>query len=201
MSAAGTGAVPTPPGGDSRGGGAVRGFLRAVDGMNVALRHTVGAMLAIMVAVVALQIVVRFVLPRVGIVLSVPWSEELARYLMVWCIFMGAAVAARSGALIAVDTLPDSLPERLGDLVRLGALLVTVGFFALMIWLGWRWVEFGRTETSTVMNVPMAWVYMSLPTGSAFSIVNIVAFVVDHRVRSGTSLAVAPEDNPDMKLV
>jgi TRAP-type C4-dicarboxylate transport system permease small subunit len=176
-------------------------FLRAVDWLNVGLRHLVGAMLGVMVLVVGLQIVVRFVLPRLGIILSVPWSEELARYLMVWCIFLGAAVAARAGALIAVDTLPDSLPERWGDRVRLLALLITIGFFCELIWLGWRWVEFGETETSTVLNVPMAWVYWSLPAGSFFAILNIVAFIVEHRVKSQTSLAVAPEDNPEVSLV
>ena len=176
-------------------------FLRAVDGMNFVLRHVVGAMLGVMVLVVGLQIVVRFVLPRFGILLSVPWSEELARYLMVWCIFLGAAVAARAGALIAVDTLPDSLAPPWGDRVRLLALGVTVGFFTLLIWLGWRWVEFGETETSTVLNLPMAWVYMSLPVGSFFAIVNILAFVVEHRIKSKTSLAVAAEDNPEINLV
>lgn len=183
------------------GTAAIRGFLAAVGWMNVGLRHLVGAMLGVMVLVVGLQIVVRFVLPRLGIVLSVPWSEELARYLMIWCIFLGASVAARAGALIAVDSLPDALPARWGDLVRLVALAVTIGFFGLMIWLGWRWVEFGQTETSTVLNVPMAWVYMALPTGSAFAIVNIVAFIVEHRIASTTSLAVAPEDNPEASLV
>lgn len=176
-------------------------FLRTIDRMNVVLRHLVGAMLGVMVAVVGLQIVVRFVLPRFGILLSVPWSEELARYLMVWCIFLGAAVAARAGALIAVDTLPDSLPQRWGDRVRLLALSVTVGFFLLLIWLGWRWVEFGQTETSTVLNMPMAWVYMSLPTGAFFAIVNILAFIAEHRIKSTTSLAVAPENNPEVSLV
>jgi TRAP-type C4-dicarboxylate transport system permease small subunit len=176
-------------------------FLRAVDGMNVLLRHLVGAMLGVMVLIVGLQIVVRFVLPRFGIVVSAPWSEELARYLMMWCIFLGAAVAARAGALIAVDTLPDNLSAPWGDRVRLLALTVTIGFFGLLIWLGLRWVEFGQSETSTVLNLPMAWVYLSLPAGAVFAIVNILAFIVEHRMETHTSLAVAPEDNPEATLV
>lgn len=176
-------------------------FLRAVDWMNLVLRHVVGAMLGVMVVIVGLQIIVRFVMPRLGLMLSVPWSEELARYLMIWCIFLGAAVAARAGALIAVDTLPDSLPARWGDRVRLLALAITIGFFGTLIWLGWRWVEFGETETSTVLNLPMAWVYMSLPIGATFAIINILAFIVEHRFKSQSSLAVAPEDNPEATLI
>lgn len=176
-------------------------FLRLIDWMNIGIRYTVGALLGIMVLVVGTQIVVRFALPAVGIVVSVPWSEELARYLMIWCIFLGAAVAARSGALIAVDTLPDSLPRRAGDAVRLAALLVTIGFFGHLIWLGWRWVDFGASETSTVLNLPMSWVYAALPVGAFAAIINIGAFIIEHRIKSHTSLAVAPGDNPENTLV
>lgn len=176
-------------------------LLRLVDRMNLVIRHAVGGLLGIMVLVVGLQIVVRFFLPRLGLVVSVPWSEEIARYLMIWCIFLGAAVAARSGALIAVDTLPDSLPPRAANAVRLAALTITIGFFGSLIWLGWRWVEFGESETSTVMNLPMAWVYLALPVGSAAAIINILAFIVEHRIKSKTSLAVAAGDNPENSLV
>lgn len=159
----------------------MRLFLSAVDFMNVLLRHVVGLMLATMVVVVALQIGVRFVLPRLGIAWSAPWSEELARYLMVWCIFMGAAVAARAGALIAVDSLPDALPDPWSHRVRTFALLVTIGFFLLLLWLGLRWMEFGEGETSTVMSMPMAWVYASMPAGALVAIINIVALMLERR--------------------
>ncbi|MGA0597808.1 TRAP transporter small permease [Enterovirga sp. CN4-39] len=184
-----------------RGPSFLTGFLRAIGWMNVGLRHLAGATLGVMVLIVGLQIAVRFALPPLGVMVSVPWSEELARYLMIWCIFLGAAVAARSGALIAVDSLPDALPERWGDLLRLAALVITIAFFGLMIWLGWRWVEFGETETSTVMNMPMAWVYFALPAGSVVAILNILAFIVEHRITSRTPLVVAPEDNPEASLV
>jgi TRAP-type C4-dicarboxylate transport system permease small subunit len=176
-------------------------FLSMVDRMNVCLRHLVGATLGVMVLAVAVQIVVRFLLPRLGIIVSVPWTEELARYLMIWCIFVGAAVAARSGALIAMDTLPDALPPRWGDCVRLAALAITLAFFGELIWLGWRWVEFGQSETSTVLHAPMSWVYLALPVGAAFAIINIVAFIVEHRLKSHTPLAVAAADNPENTLV
>ena len=179
----------------------MRAFLQAVDTMNVVLRHVVGAMLGVMVLVVALQIVVRFVLPRLGFVVSAPWSEEVARYLMIWCIFLGAAVACRSGALIGVDTLPDSLPEIWGDRVRLLALTITIGFFVLLMHLGWRWVEFGETDFSTVMSMQMKWVYLSLPLGSLFGIVNIVAFLAERRLARHESLAPHPEQNPEITLV
>jgi len=147
--------------------------------MNSSLRHVVGAMLGVMVVIVAAQICVRFLLPKFGIIVAAPWTEELARYLMVWCIFLGAAVAARSGALIAMDSVADALPPVLGDAVRTLGLLLTVAFFGLLVWLGVRWVQFGTMETSTVMAVPMAWVYAAMPVGSLVAIVNILALLIE----------------------
>ncbi len=176
-------------------------WLRGVDRMNAVLRHAVGAMLAVMVAVVFVQILVRFALPPLGLVLSVPWSEEIARYLMIWSIFLGAAIAARSGSLIAVDSLPDALPVRAGDAIRVLALLVTIAFFGLLTWLGWRWCEFGAEEWSTVLALPMAWVYAALPVGSVVAIVNIGTFLLEHALASRHSLAPAIEDDPEANLV
>lgn len=152
-----------------------------VDVMNLVLRHLVGAMLAVMVVTVAIQVAVRFVLPKLGIVVAAAWTEELARYLMVWCVFVGAAVATRAGTLIAMDSLPDALPERLGHAVRTLALVITIFFFALLLWLGIRWTQFGLEETSTVMNLPMGWVYAAMPVGAAVSIVNLVLLLIERR--------------------
>lgn len=154
-------------------------FLRGVNILNVVLRHVVGAMLGTMVIVVTIQILVRFALPRVGINVSAPWSEELARYLMIWCIFLGAAVAARAGDLIAVESLADAVPERWELVIRNVALATTTAFLGLLIWLGLRWMEFGEGETSTVMNIPMSWVYAALPLGACFMTVNLVARFID----------------------
>ncbi|MEW6122953.1 MAG: TRAP transporter small permease [Pseudomonadota bacterium] len=150
-----------------------------IAGLNTVLRHVVGAMLGVMVITVSIQICVRFVLPKMGIIVAAPWTEELARYLMVWCIFLGAAVASRSGALIAMDSVVDALPPALGDATRTLGLLITIAFFALLVWLGVRWVEFGMVETSTVMAVPMGWVYAAMPAGSVVAIVNILALMVE----------------------
>ncbi|CAN7746531.1 TRAP transporter small permease [Pseudorhodoferax sp. LjRoot39] len=170
-------------------GAALRTLFNVSRWMNTALRGLVGAMLATMVVVVFLQILVRFLLPRLGITVSAPWSEELARYLMVWCIFLGAAVASRAGDLIAVESLIDALPERLGWRLKMLSYVATIAFLATLVWLGWRWVEFGEGESSTVMNLPMSWVYLSLPVGAALTILNILTRLLEGVVRQRAATA------------
>jgi len=153
--------------------GCTRCVLAVIDKLNLFLRWLVGLMLLTMVIVVFLQILVRFVLPKMGVIVSVPWTEELARYLLIWCIFLGAAAATRSNDLIAMDTLSFALSPINACRLKLFAYFVTMGFFVFLIMIGARWMEFGMSEYSTVMDVPMVFVYLAMPVGGVLALVNI----------------------------
>jgi TRAP-type C4-dicarboxylate transport system permease small subunit len=77
---------------------------------------------------VTAQIVCRFVLS-----VSVPWTEEVSRLVFVWLAFLGAALGAREGSLIVIDTLPEMVGPRweavMGPLVRLLSLAVILFLF------------------------------------------------------------------------
>lgn len=149
--------------------------IRVLDLLNAALRVLLALTLAAMVVVVSLQIIVRFILPKLGIIASVPWSEELVRYLLIWSVFIGAGVAARRGSMISVEALPNALPPKAARAVRLTGLAVMLAFLVLAFRSGLDWVAFGAHERSTVMGVPMAWIYASMPAGMALMAVNLIA--------------------------
>ena len=84
--------------------------------------------------------------------------------------------------LIAMDTLTTALSPRNGWKVKLFAYLVTIGFFVFLIVVGMRWLEFGFMESSTVMDVPMSLVYLSMPVGGVLAVINIVVRAIEgHR--------------------
>ena len=62
--------------------------------------------LTLMIMALLLQVVARYVV-RV----SIPWTEEISRYLLVLLTFTGAAVAVRDKQHIAITFLLDRLPE------------------------------------------------------------------------------------------
>lgn len=171
-------------------------LIHVANAIDALLRIIVGTMLGLMVVVVALQIVVRFALPPLGFVISAPWTEELARYLLVWSIFLGAAIACRAGALIAVDALPDSLPPRWGRRVRFIAMSITITFLLQLTWIGWRYVGFGWSETSTVLNVPMAVIYLAMPVGCLIAAFNLMVIILEGHIErlSGNDPARAETD-------
>jgi TRAP-type C4-dicarboxylate transport system permease small subunit len=95
---------------------------------NRGLDYVAALLFAVALVLVNAQIVCRFVLA-----ISVPWTEEVSRLFFVWLAFLGAAIGAREGALIVIDTLPEVIgpPWRtwVEPLVRLVSLAVIVVLF------------------------------------------------------------------------
>jgi branched-subunit amino acid transport protein len=81
---------------------------RIGDALERFLRFAGGALLVALLVPVAIQVFARLV-PGLE---SPMWTEEAARYLLVWTIMVGAVVALRRGSHFVVDLLPP-LPARI----------------------------------------------------------------------------------------
>lgn len=155
------------------------GIGRFVDGSNAAIRLLIAALLAGMCACALLQVIVRLVLDSVGINLSVPWSEELSRYFMIWLIFLGAAYACRRGQLISLTIVVDSLPARSRQAANAATALICIAFYVLLIQVGMSAIRSGLVEMSPVLQFPKAYVYAAMPVGGAAMLVNTLAFLAE----------------------
>ncbi|WP_167577421.1 TRAP transporter small permease [Ammoniphilus sp. YIM 78166] len=168
--------------------------------MNKVLEALVGIALMAMTLSVAIQILVRFVFTKFDINLSVPWTEELARYLMVWALFIGAAIIARRADSLAVEALVNLVPSRIGRIIKAAALLITLVFYGYIIVVGLEVAEFGLTETSMAMGVPMVFVYSSMSIGAVLTIINLIAFMLDIYINKKDILHVIDEEITDDQL-
>jgi len=126
-------------------------------------------MLAAMVVTVFYQVFGRYVLGR-----APAWSEELARFLLLFLTLLGTVSALRSGSHISVTMLFDGASPRvrhvlfwLRDLV-LGAVLV------LMAWQGALFASINAGQASPAFEIPMAIPYASMPVCAALMLVQLV---------------------------
>src|SRR5690606_28631425 len=68
---------------------------------------------------------------------ALTWSEEVARYSMVWLSFVGGGLVFRHGGHIAIDVLVRKLPEGALRHVVFGvSQLVILLFLAVVFWKG-----------------------------------------------------------------
>ncbi len=148
-----------------------------IDRLNFLVRILVGFGLLCMVVLISLQVAVRFILPKLGMPAGLPWTEEAARYLMVWVIFLCGAIAARHGLLIAVTALTEALPTVPSRLLRRAALALLAGIFLAMAWYGWQWTQFGADEISPALTLSKFWLYLAMPVGCTLAAVNTLVLM------------------------
>ena len=128
-------------------------------------------LVAVMTAVIILQVIYRFILKA-----SLPWSEELARYIMVWVTFIGASIGVKWGSHIGVEALVIALPKNAQIFVKyLGIILAII--FCIVVFsasLGILHNQIVRRQVSPAMRIPMWWAYAAIPTGTFLMTVRFI---------------------------
>ncbi|QHE51653.1 TRAP transporter small permease [Pontibacillus sp. HMF3514] len=153
----------------------MRAIIKSIDGFNKILGVLLAVLLMVMSAVVFYQVFSRFVLDE-----SLRWSEELARYIMIWAVFIGSALAIRKMELISVDAIKELLPEKAIKVLNILVYLGSIVFLAVLVQYGFEMVSNVSTQTSPAMRIPMAWAYAAIPVGSIFMIINCIAIVIEN---------------------
>ena len=113
-------------------------------------------LLAVMFVVTLFQVVARVVIG-----MSSVWSEELARFLYVCLVFIGAAALIRDDEHIRVGVLTDRLTGRPQSIMRLVTIFLTIPFIAIMTWGAWtNTVANWRTYAPTLDWLSIGYIYL-----------------------------------------
>lgn len=154
-------------------------YLQLIDVVNTIGKAILGLLLLWMTFATFTQVLVRFVFTHFGFSFSAPWTEELARYAMIWVVFIGVGIGFRYGMLLSLTFLVNRLGRVTGQALRYLALIASFGFLILLVQLGLKFVEFGQIERSPALSWPKAWVYWAMPVGGILGCANIFAVMVD----------------------
>ncbi len=125
------------------------------------LSALVATLMAALVLDVLWQVFTRFILGAPS-----SWTEELARYLMIWVGLIGAAYAAGRKMHLSLDLLPGVLVGKNVHLLRiLIESLVLVFALAALFAGGVRlvWVMLALGQTSASLQLPLGYIYLAVP--------------------------------------
>ena len=141
--------------------------LPIVDRFLTAVLERGGGAVTAVALTVALVSMAAQVFSRYVIGSSLVWSEELARFALIWSAIIGSAVAYRRGAHIGMTVLVDLLPGPLQRLVFRFVHTAVLGFSAILVWQGWLLAlrNFERHQLSAALQIEIAWIYMAIPMG------------------------------------
>lgn len=113
---------------------------------------------AVLIIPVSLQIFSRYT----ALIPSYIWTEEMARFLFVWMIMIGAMVGIREGSHFEVDVWPKLSPRPAAALKIVTSVFV-LGFAAVFIWGGWLFTRFAWNRVSELAELPLWMIHAAFP--------------------------------------
>ena len=139
------------------------------------------ATVAIMIVPVSLQIFSRFT----QLIPAYLWTEELARFLFIWMVMLGAMIGVREGTHFEVDVWPE-LGPRANALLRIISQVFVLVFALVFLWWGIEFTRFGWDQLSEIAELPMWTIFLAWPVAGATWILFIgESFVTNLRVLRG----------------
>ena len=90
---------------------------------------------------------------------SAAWTEEIARYLLIATVFVGAVIGVAKNNHIQVDFFYRFMPQGLSRSVSLLTDALRVAFLAAASWLTWLLMQKMGNYQITIVNLPMNIVY------------------------------------------
>jgi TRAP-type C4-dicarboxylate transport system permease small subunit len=116
----------------------------------------------ILVIPVSLQIFSRYT----DLIPSYIWTEEMARFLFIWTVMLGAMIGVRDSSHFEVDIFPQ-LPPRGEALARLLGRLGVLAASLVFIWAGIQFTRFAWNRTSELAELPLWLIHIAWPITGA----------------------------------
>jgi TRAP-type transport system small permease protein len=146
---------------------------RVVRALLVAEKWTTGLFVVTILVLLLAQVVARYWLNA-----PIRWSDELARFTMIWLTFVGAAMASAEDRHIAVVVFDSRISPTFRRRLKYFVNLVPIALGAVWIYTGWEPVQRGMGTSSTAMGIPMGFVYGATLVGFVLIVIHSVANIL-----------------------
>ena len=113
---------------------------------------------AVLIIPVSLQIFSRYT----ALIPSYIWTEEMARFLFIWMVMIGAMVGVREGAHFDVDIWPQLAPKPNAALQLVSGVFMLVLAF-VFVWAGWEFTRFAWNRVSELADLPLWMIHVAWP--------------------------------------
>lgn len=125
------------------------------------LEWIMAMLLAAMVVDVFWGVITRYLLESQS-----SWTDELARFLLVWLSILGAAYASGKRLHIAIDLIPPQWDKKWRKHLDIATQIIVLLFTVAVFLIGgtrYVYISFALGQTSPALQLPIGFVYMVLP--------------------------------------
>lgn len=131
------------------------------------------AMVLFVVAILFLQVVLRFVF-----LYSLPWPEEASRYLLIWVVMLGGSVLVKDEQLVSVDFFDKIWSAKLLVFRNAVFRILLLVMLAVLFWYGLDQAIYAMNKTTTAMQISWFWPYLAIPAGAALMLFQMLVLTL-----------------------
>jgi len=142
--------------------------IRASRRMNWLVERVCVGLLALLILDVWLGVLVRYVLP-----LQWTFTEELARYLMIWMALIAVSSGISHREHIGVLILFERFPPVVRKWLAVAFDLIAFAFFALIFFYGLGFVERGFSRFTMISGIPKGYPFIGVPLAAGLACVQL----------------------------
>ncbi|RPJ37785.1 MAG: TRAP transporter small permease [Deltaproteobacteria bacterium] len=145
---------------------------RAIDVLNRWVRRICIVFSGALFILVIAQILCRYVIK-----VSAPWTEEAARYLMIWMALLAAGIAFQKGQHFNIDFLTSRLGAKTQKKIALFTGFLTFLFILCIILWGVPFAILGFFTISPGLEITMFLPYLAIPVAGGVMMLNLIVYL------------------------
>src|SRR5258708_1412669 len=120
--------------------------------------HLLNMLLAASVGILIVPVTIQMFSRFTALIPAWIWTEEMARFLFIWMVMLGAMVGVRDGSHFECDVWPELKP-RANAVLRIVSTVFVLLFALAFVWYGIRFVQFVWNQPSQLADMPMTWIF------------------------------------------
>ncbi len=170
---------------------AAKKFLQFMSFIDKISGYIVAFMMAAMVVLISYQVFTRYT----GFLASSAWTEEIARFLMIWAVMLAAAMCIRTHELLAIDLIPSLIGPKAQKILKLMTYVCNMVVYAIIIYYGFPLCAKVINQIAPGSKMSMVWPYLALPLCGVYMVFNTIAVTIENFIEEPT-----PKEEEEMNL-
>jgi TRAP-type C4-dicarboxylate transport system permease small subunit len=152
-------------------------FITRLDTFGLRLNWLNERICALLMAVLVLTIWLG-VADRYAYTLGTTWTEEFARYTMIWCALLAVPVAAYRREHIGLEFVLNAMSKPYRRVLQLALDLIGLAFFIFLTYYSIGMTIEGRSQHANIFGMTMLVPFASVPVSSALTVVQLIVTMV-----------------------
>jgi TRAP-type C4-dicarboxylate transport system permease small subunit len=152
----------------------MKNFIAFVDRLNRWIFNFLALLFGAIALLTLYQVFARYILKS-----PLVWSEEAVRYLMIWIVLLGTAIALRKGLLISVEIVLHIVPKRVKKIMEFFVISLNIVLLIFLALYGFDIMENLGDQKTGAMELPVSWLYAAIPVGACLALLNCVVVFIE----------------------